>query len=91
MHLQGINPNKLHESLSNAGITCTVLSSPRHGEHVAKDTWITFSDGMDMDLVQQVIDAHDTSPTPVPLSEIDKLKISQAEQFEALLELIGGL
>ncbi|MDR7856071.1 hypothetical protein [Tissierella sp.] len=25
------------------------------------------------------------------LSEVDKLKISQAEQFEAILELLGGM
>lgn len=29
--------------------------------------------------------------TPRELTEIDKLKISQAEQFETILELLGGM
>ena len=38
----------------------------------------------------KIEDIHIEEEVPTPLSEVDKLKISQAEQFEFLLELIMG-
>lgn len=80
-----VNTNKLHDELINAGI------APLLVESLNEKTWITFADDVDMTAVQAVIDAHDPTPLPEPLSEIDKLKISQAEQFETILELLGGM
>ena len=60
---QDINPNKLHDELIDAGIIPLLVTS--------KDgtTWITYSDGTDMDAAQAVVDAHD--PTPIPQSPTD--------------------
>jgi len=38
---------------------------------------------------QEEIDALNNQP--IELTEIEKLKISQAEQFETILELLGGM
>lgn len=41
------------------------------------------------DMTQEEIDALNNQPRE--LSEIEQLKISQAEQFETILELLGGM
>jgi hypothetical protein len=42
------------------------------------------------DMTQEEIDEL-YKPQPKELTEIEKLKISQAEQFETILELLGGM
>lgn len=80
-----MNTNKLHDELINAGIMPLLVES------LDDKTWITFEDDVDMTKVQAVVDSHDPTPLLDPLSEIDRLKISQAEQFETILMLIGGI
>lgn len=80
-----VNTNKLHDELINEGINPILVES------LEEKTWITFAENTDMDLVQQIIDTHDPTPLPASLSELDKLRIAQAEQFEYLLELLGGM
>ena len=45
----------------------------------------------EINLITNLINNHDPTPVPQPLSEIDQLKISQAEQFETILLLLGGM
>ena len=84
-----INPNKLHDELIKAGIIPkSVLNDLLPGKYIAKNTWLEFEDDADMGLIQQIIDSHNPTPLPEPLSEIDKLKLSQAEQFEFILKTL---
>ena len=53
------------------------------GEH-----YFIAKDNLDMDLVQQIIDAHDPTPIPQPLSEIEKLRLEQAQANSELVQLI---
>jgi hypothetical protein len=55
---QNVNTNKLHDELITNGITPLLVESK---EGI---TWISFVEGTNMDLVQQIIDSHD--PTPLP-------------------------
>lgn len=80
-----VNANKLHDELIANGIKPILVES------IDNKTWITFKKDTDMNTVQQIIEAHDPTPLPEPLSEIEKLKISQAEQFETILMIIGGM
>lgn len=90
--LNNVNPKKLIDELTKKGIKIIyAINDSSDGEHIANNTIIDFEDNTDMELVQQIIDAHDPTPLPEPLSEIDKLKISQAEQFETILMIVGGM
>lgn len=75
-----INTNKLHDELVVNGITPVLVES--------KDgvTWITFKDDTNLELVQQIVDAHD--PTPLPPQPSEKERIEALEQ--AMLEMILG-
>lgn len=87
-----VNPTKLVDELINNGIVPILVTNDRaEGEIVANNTKIKFTEGTDMDIVNKIVTAHDITPLPEALSEIDKLKISQAEQFETILELLGGM
>jgi len=86
--LKNVNTNKLHDELIANGIIPMLVESSED------NTWITFAEDADMELVQQIIDAHDTTPLPPPLSEIEKLRLesaqANAELFEMMLMFIGG-
>ena len=86
MIIQNVNVNKLHDEFINVGIKPYPVFELENG-----DGDFTFLEDTDMELVQQIIDVHDRTPLPPPLSEIDELKIIQAEQFENILMLIGGM
>lgn len=92
--IRNVNPAKLQDELIYAGIKVLKTESKISGKNgdIAEQTSIAFDDdSVDMELVQQIIDEHDPTPLPEPLNEIDRLKISQAEQFETILELLGGM
>lgn len=69
-----VNTNKLHDELINAGIMPLLVESNMiKGEYIAEKTWITFSDDVDMTVVQTVIDAHNPVPLPPQPTEFDYL------------------
>lgn len=90
MILENVNRNKLHQELADAGVLCNVfaLNNTQIGAE------ISFGDGTDMDLVQQIIDAHDPTPIPSKPSELDILKTklnSAMQQLDFQEELIVEL
>lgn len=88
---ENVNRNKLHTELQNAGIKTDYVGAI-DGTQIGCE--IEFQDGTDMTSVQQIVDSHDPTPLPQPLSEIDQLRIEQAqsnaELFEMMLMLTGG-
>lgn len=95
MLIQNINPNKLHDELVTNGIHPLNVSHDKiTGEFIAQNTWITFEEATNMEQVQQILNAHDPTPIPKPLTEIEKIRLEQAqstaELFEMMLVLTGG-
>lgn len=86
MIMKNVNVNKLHNEFIENGIRPFPVLELENGEGD-----FTFESDTDMNLVQQIIDAHEPTPLPTPLTENELLKISQAEQFETILELLGGM
>lgn len=69
-----INPNKLHNELIAAGINPILVENDCSiGSYTAPNTWITFEDSTDMVKVQQVIEAHDPTPAPPPLTAEERI------------------
>lgn len=78
--IDNVNTNKLHDELIANGVVPLLVES------LEDRTWITFTDDTNMDLVQQIIDAHD--PTPLPPQPSDKERLEALEQ--AMLEIVMG-
>lgn len=78
-----VNANKLHNEFINAGIVPTLVQSQND------KTWITFTDDTDMQMVQQIIDAHDPTPLPQQQTEQEVLRdyILEVDYRLILLEL----
>ncbi|MTI57480.1 hypothetical protein [Geosporobacter ferrireducens] len=88
--IQNINPTKLHDELISAGVIPIFLENDKKDdEFIAENTWIAFSEDTDIDLVQQIIDAHDPTPKPEPPTEIELLQQENLELKLALAELAG--
>lgn len=81
-----INPTKLHNELIKAGITPLLVENdcPK-GAYIAPNTYITFADGTDMNLVDQVIAAHNPAPLPVPPTAEERLAALEAAMLEVVL------
>lgn len=89
MIVEYANPTKLHDELIASGIKVSMLENDRkNGQVVAENTFITFGENVDMDLVQQVIDKHD--PTPLPAEPDEKERLEVLEETILFL-LTGGL
>jgi hypothetical protein len=72
---KSMNPNKLYDELADAGIKpIMVWSDIKKGDYIADNVKIDFTDDVDMELVQQIIDKHDPTPIPKPKSELDILR-----------------
>lgn len=87
-----VNPNKIQDELIANGIFPLVVKNDlEEGNYIAENTWITFVDDTDMTAVQAVIDAHDSTPLPIPPTEneILKQKVAQLEQIIDTM-LTGG-
>lgn len=91
MIINNVIPNKLHKELIDVGIECNVSHNVKDGRYFVGECKIKFHENTDMDLVQRIIRSHVPIPLGEPKTEIEKLKISQAEQFETVLELLGGM
>lgn len=85
--------DKLHQELLEAGIIPVLVRGIDGNLDIGAD--ITFADGTDMTLVQSIIDAHNSTPIPPALSIEDQLRLemarSNAEMFETMLTLLGGM
>jgi len=81
MIIKNCNVNKLHDEFRNAGIKPYPVYVLENG-----DGDFTFEEGTDMELVQQVIDAH--NPEPLPPQPTEKERLEALEQ--AMLEIIIG-
>ena len=81
MIIKKCNVNKLHDEFINAGIKPFPVLQLEND-----DGDFTFPKDTDMNLVQQIIDAHD--PTPLPPKPSEKERLEALEQ--ALLEMVLG-
>ena len=81
MIISNVNVNKLHDEFINVGIEPFPVFQLENG-----DGDFTFPKDTDMELVQQIIDAHD--PTPLPPKPSEKERLEALEQ--ALLEMVLG-
>lgn len=88
MKYTDVHRNKLHQELVNAGIKVISVLAIDDNEIGAE---IEFAKGTDMTLVQRIIDAHDPTPIPIPLSDIEKIRIEQAQANAELVQLIMTL
>ena len=75
------NVDKMHTELNQAGIYPYPVFKLESG-----DGEFIFPEGTDMNLVQQIIDAHD--PTPFPPKPSEKERLEALEQ--AMLEMVLG-
>ena len=83
MIIKNVNVIKLHSEFNGVGIyPYPVIVNPNSSAN------FNFIEGTDMNLVQSIIDAHDPSPIPPPLSDIDKLRLEQAQANSELVQLI---
>ena len=81
MIIKDVNVNKLHDEFIRAGIQPWPVFEDDNG-----DGNFTFPEDTDMELVQQIISAHDPSPTPPPPSNRERLEVLE----QAMLDLILG-
>jgi hypothetical protein len=59
VNYKNINTNKLHDELIAAGVPPVYVTSS------GQETWVEFSDSVDMSIVNTVLLSHD--PTPLPI------------------------
>lgn len=79
MRINGVNVGVLHTELNNYGIyPYPVFNYGDYGD-------FTFADDTNMDLVQQIIDAHD--PTPIPPAPTQDDFLLDLELRMTMLEL----
>ena len=83
MIIENVLRNKLHDELCANGINPKSVDAIEGTKPIGAS--ITFEEGTDMELVQQIIDNHDPTPLPPPLS--DKERIEELEQIVADLIL----
>ena len=69
MIIPDCNVNKLHDEFMSVGIMPYPVFKLENG-----DGNFTFPNDTDMELVQQIIDAHDPTPLPPQPSDIEKLR-----------------
>lgn len=85
MVYENVHRNKFHQELVDAGIKVISASSINDSPIGVN---IIFEEGTDMNRVQMVIDAHDPTPIPTPPSEIEQLRLDQAQANAELVQLI---
>ena len=89
MLIKNINSKKLYTELAEIGVQISKMQNDaKEGEQIAMNTWVLFEDGTDMELVQQIIDAHDPTPLPPPKAETEILKERLQTTEDALLGLM---
>lgn len=87
----GVNPHRFHQEMIYAGITPVLVEfEVSKDEYIAEKTWVTFDENVDIDLVNQIVEAHDPTPLPIPLSQeeiINQLQAQVETQNQAIAEL----
>lgn len=75
-----VNPNQLHDELLEAGIEVVLLEhDKKESAFIADNTWITFHEGTDMEVVNQVIDNHEPKKSLPTISTNDVLMMAIAD------------
>lgn len=85
LEISNVNHNKLYDEMITAKIEIKLAERP--SDTIGSSVFY-FADGTDIQLVQQIIDEHDTAPLPRPLSDIEKLRLEQAQANSELVQLI---
>lgn len=87
LHFTGVNTNKLHDELIAAGIV------PQLVESLDNDTWITIDDSQ-VDVVNNIVAAHDPTPKPKLLTEAEiiadleaRLQTAETDNLNTMLAL----
>lgn len=89
MRVNNVVPNKLHQELIDAGVDCSVIHNLEDGRYFVGDCEIKFTEDTDMELAQQIIEAHESTPlSKLPTAE-ERLK--QAEDTILYLLMNGGI
>lgn len=74
LKVSDVNYSKLHAELIAANISVLELSNDADdSSYIAPNAWIKLSSETDMHIVQSILDAHDPTPLPQPISEIEQL------------------
>jgi hypothetical protein len=87
MIVNNVIPNKLHQELINSGVECSVFHNLEDGRYYIGDCEIMFAENTDMNLVQQIIDAHDPTPLP-PQPTTEELQIEYNIDLDYRISLI---
>jgi len=69
MIIKNVSVSKLHDEFNKSGINPYPVFQLKNG-----DGDFTFTEGVNMELVQQIIDAHDPTPLPKALTEMELLQ-----------------
>lgn len=78
----GVNPLKLHAELIDNHIGIMLSTS------IDDTLTVSFADDVNLNLVQQIVEAHDPTLLPQPLSDFEKLRLEQAQANTELVQLI---
>lgn len=85
IHMQNVNPTKLHDELIEAGIPPKMVrSDAEDGQVIAANVWIDYEGPVDEETFQSVVSNH--NPTIAPLPSVEE-RIAAMEA--ALLALMG--
>lgn len=87
IHYSNVNTIKLHGELISRGIQPILVENDAKEQEIANNTYITFADDTDMQLVQSVLDAHNpiTIPTISP-DDVLNAKI-EVQTINTLIDL----
>lgn len=92
MIFENVHRNKFHGELIENNITPVSVFAIDNSQYGAR---VIFDEGVNMDLVQQIVENHNPTPSPQQLTEIETLRLenaqANAELFEMMLMLTGGL
>lgn len=74
IEIKNVNPTKLHDELIKASLAPLLVENDLvQGENVAVNTWLTYPDDANVQAIQTVIDAHDSTPLQQPPTAEERL------------------
>ena len=88
LKFKNLNPERLASDLDALGMNIAVNSDLIFGKNIASNVWIEVDENIDVSIIQSIVDAHDPTPLPLPLSEVEKLRVEQAQANAELIQLI---
>ncbi|MBB6214949.1 hypothetical protein HNQ80_001034 [Anaerosolibacter carboniphilus] len=79
-----VNSSKLMDELLAQGLINPLCED---GTSTIRDNSVFIDDEENIEAVQQIIDAHDPTPLPQPLSEIEQLKLEKNILAQSIYDL----